>query len=130
MKPAGQRAGDGERQSIEGLHNGRMAGMRIDSCASSGPKKPQCDSNSLLGLGRDAGPDRLTCGGDHTFFWGGGNGRDPALDWKKSHSSDARVWRPFRASSHRVGYGRSAVSISSRANGALGEHRQAAPLRP
>src|SRR6476660_445710 len=87
MKPGGWRAGAEERQSIAGLYSGRMAGMRIDSCASSGPKKPQCDSNVYWGWGGTEGPDRLNVGWGPHVFWGGGSGRDPALDLYKPQTS-------------------------------------------
>jgi hypothetical protein len=110
MKPGGWRAGAEERQSIAGLHNGRMAGMRIDSCASSGPKKPQCDSNVYWGWGGTEGPDRLNVGWGPHVFWGGGSGRDPALDLYKPQTSTSRVSVLFRALPHHY-CGGSAVNI-------------------
>jgi hypothetical protein len=69
------------------------------------------------------GPDRLTWVGT-TRFLGGGSGRDPALDWRNLTVATRAFWRLFRALSHPGGYGLSAVSISSRANGAFGEHQR------
>jgi hypothetical protein len=107
-----------------GSINGRMGGIGIDDCASSNPKKPQCDSNSLLGLGRDAGPDRLTWGGDHTFF-GVGVAVGTQLSIGRSLTLATRGFGVYSTLCHTVvGYGRSPVNISSRANRALGEHRR------
>jgi hypothetical protein len=64
------------------------------------PKNLNAIQTIYVGLGRDGGSRSPNVGwGPHV--WGGGSGRDPALDWKP-HNSNTRVWRLFHALSHRV----------------------------
>ena len=67
------------------------------------------------------GPDRLTWGGDHTFF-GVGVAVGTQLSIRiNPNSSDMRVWRLFRALPHLYS-GHSVVNISSLPRRSLGEH--------
>jgi hypothetical protein len=86
------------------------------------PQKALVGIKISIGLGRDCGSRSPKRGLGTTRFWGRGSGRDPALDWKKPNSNNTRVWLLFRFVTG--DYGRSAFSISSRANGAFGEQRR------
>jgi hypothetical protein len=99
MKPGGRRrAGREVRQSIP-LHY-RVERARAESTITPplGPKKPQCDSNNLAGLGRDGGSRSPKRGVGTTRFWVGGSDRDPALDWRNLKLVHTRVgiYSPYR----------------------------------
>jgi hypothetical protein len=69
MKPAGRRAGVGERQSMVGLHNWSNGGnANRQRAALAAQKILKAIQTIYLGWGGKAGPDRLTWGGDHTLF--------------------------------------------------------------